>query len=146
MDIKDRIKLIMERENMNASTFAESINMSQASVSHNIGERNKFPSTDFIMHLSNRYQNINLNWLITGVGSMYNDGTEDSLNSQNPENAGIGTSDSENRKDFEVETPKNTTQSADIQNIVYVEKAPRKITEIRVFFDDNTYEIFKPEK
>ena len=29
--------------------------------------------------------------------------------------------------------------------VKYVEKPPRRVTEIRIFFDDNTYEIFKPE-
>ena len=31
------------------------------------------------------------------------------------------------------------------QEIIYKERPPRKITEIRIFFDDNTYETFKPE-
>ena len=30
--------------------------------------------------------------------------------------------------------------------IRYIEKPARKITEIRIFFDDNTYETFRPEK
>ena len=32
------------------------------------------------------------------------------------------------------------------QEIRYIEKPARKITEIRIFFDDNTYETFRPEK
>ena len=30
--------------------------------------------------------------------------------------------------------------------VKYVDKPQRKITEIRIFFDDNTYETFRPEK
>ncbi|KAA6320939.1 hypothetical protein EZS27_029346, partial [termite gut metagenome] len=32
------------------------------------------------------------------------------------------------------------------QEIKYIEKPARRITEIRIFFDDNTFEIFKSEK
>ena len=32
------------------------------------------------------------------------------------------------------------------QEIIYKEQPVRKITEIRIFFDDNTFEIFRPEK
>ena len=32
------------------------------------------------------------------------------------------------------------------QEVKYIERPPRKITEIRIFFDDNTYETFRGEK
>ena len=146
MDIKDRIRVIMERENLNASSFAESINMSQASVSHNIGERNKYPSTDFIIHLSERYKNISLNWLINGEGPMYLDGNDQEQASQNAENTVDTPNSSENRLDLSLGMPGNAIQTPEKQSVVYVEKPARKITEIRIFFNDNTYEIFKPEK
>ena len=146
MDIKDRIKLIMEQKNLNASSFAESINMSQASVSHNIGERNKFPSTDFILHLSERFPEISLNWLMNGQGPMYITGNESREESQNAENPVSAPSDPENRLNSPSGIHSNAPQSTDIQKIVYIDKPQRKITEIRIFFNDNTYEIFKPEK
>ena len=49
MDIKDRIKMIMDHEQMTAAAFAESIGVAQATISHTLGDRNKYPSTDFIM-------------------------------------------------------------------------------------------------
>lgn len=40
--------------------------------------------------------------------------------------------------------PLNTPKEIVKQEIIYKERPPRKITEIRIFFDDNTYETFKP--
>ena len=36
MDIKDRIKMIMEHEQMTAAAFAESIGVAQATISHTL--------------------------------------------------------------------------------------------------------------
>ena len=70
MDIKDRIKMIMERENLTAGAFAESIGVAQATISHILGPRNKYPSTEVILRLHHKYSDINLNWLLTGEGNM----------------------------------------------------------------------------
>lgn len=69
MDIKDRIKMIMEHEQMTAAAFAESIGVAQATISHTLGDRNKYPSTDFIMRLHEKYNHISLDWLLTGKGN-----------------------------------------------------------------------------
>ena len=44
MSIKDRFKMIMEREKLTAGAFAESIGVAQATISHILGPRNKYPS------------------------------------------------------------------------------------------------------
>ena len=41
---------------------------------------------------------------------------------------------------------KNAPKSAVVQDVICKEKRVRKITEIRIFFDDNTYETFSPSK
>ena len=45
-----------------------------------------------------------------------------------------------------LELPKTPVKEIVKQEIIYKERPPRKITEIRIFFDDNTYETFKPEQ
>ena len=49
MSIKDRFKMIMEREKLTAGAFAESIGVAQATISHILGPRNKYPSTEVTM-------------------------------------------------------------------------------------------------
>lgn len=156
MDIKDRIKLLMEHEQMTSAAFAEQIGVAQATISHTLGDRNKYPSTDFIMKLHDRFSYISLDWLLTGKGNMV-DSKNDTTNvnpeynyslfkdekTEIPHNPLFAT---ENRKEIESGCYTNTIQQPVIQNIEYKNIVEKKITEIRIFFDDNTYQIFKPEK
>lgn len=152
MSIKDRIKFIMDREKLTAGAFAESIGVAQATISHILGPRNKYPSTEVILRLHQRYSDIDLNWLLTGNGNMTGD-TDTPLNddmsyplfAENVENQPNGTGETENRKEIALEMPPKAPKEIVKQEIVYKERPPRKITEIRIFFDDNTYETFTPK-
>ncbi len=155
MSIKDRLKMIMDREKLTAGAFAESIGVAQATISHILGERNKYPSTEVILRLHQRYSDINLEWLLTGKGEMSKDSSSSTascpdfdypLFAENTENPSNGTDKTENRKEIALGTPQNSPNSIVRQEVIYKEKPAKKITEIRIFFDDNTYEIFKPEK
>jgi hypothetical protein len=57
-----------------------------------------------------------------------------------------GTEESENRKEIASKSPVFTPKEIVREEIKYVEKPARKITEIRIFFDNGTYETFRPEK
>ncbi len=152
MDIKDRIKLLMEHESMTAAAFAESIGVAQATISHTLGDRNKYPSTDFIIKLHERFNHISLDWLLTGKGEMINDKRDIvSLVDTPPSLFGDEilnkkTNASEKCNETVLETSLGGTKNIVRQDIIYKELPAKKITEIRVFFDDNTYQIFKPEK
>lgn len=153
MSIKDRFKMIMDREKLTAGAFAESIGVAQATISHILGPRNKYPSTEVILRLHQRYNDINLEWLLTGDGEMSNSpnssiesGFDYPLFAENPLNPSEESAPVENRKEIASELPSNTPKEIVKQEIIYKERPPRKITEIRIFFDDNTYETFKPEK
>ena len=152
MSIKDRFKMVMDREKLTAGAFAESIGVAQATISHILGPRNKYPSTEVILRLHQRYNDINLEWLLTGKGNMSNnpdspenDGFDYPLLAENPENLSNGPEESKNRKEIALETALKSPKEIVKQEIIYKERPPRKITEIRIFFDDNTYETFKPE-
>lgn len=145
--------MIMERERLTAGAFAESIGVAQATISHILGPRNKYPSTEVILRLHQRYNDINLEWLLTGEGEMSNtpdssieSGFDYPLFAENAVNPSEVTSHAENRKEIASEIPVNVPKEIVKQEIIYKERPPRKITEIRIFFDDNTYETFKPEK
>lgn len=157
MSIKDRFKMIMDREKMTAGAFAESIGVAQATISHILGPRNKYPSTEVILRLHQRYNDINLEWLLTGKGNMSNevnamtDSSESNeldypLFAENPENLSGGPGETENRKEIASGILPKAPKEIVKQEIIYKERPPRRITEIRIFFDDNTYETFKPEK
>lgn len=156
-NLRNRIAQIMHREGLKAGEFADSINVAQATISQILKGRN-MPSMDIVLRLHQRYPDICLDWLLTGKGKMSVDDngvssdsstiemTESSypLFAENTENATEGTKVPENRKDFKLERPINNRKDIVHQEIIYKERPPRKITEIRIFFDDNTYETFKP--
>lgn len=159
MEIKDRVKIIMEREKIPPRVFAETIGVQQSTLSHILNDRNK-PSLDFVTKVHQTYNYVNLEWLLYGKGQMWNDETDStnknetslsreqppSLFDENAINSSINMNASENRKDFAIESEENRPKEIVKQEIRYIERPTRKITEIRIFFDDNTYETFKPEK
>jgi transcriptional regulator with XRE-family HTH domain len=165
MEIKDRIRLIMEKENMIAGIFADSIGVQQSTLSHVINGRNR-PSLDVVMKVHQKYDYVNLEWLLYGTGEMmnkhvstpkasifstttnspYSDRNSPSLFGQNQEKTDVEPDYSKNRKEIPLESPVIDTKPTVIQEIKYIERPLRKITEIRIFFDDNTYETFKSEK
>ena len=156
MEIKDRIRMIMEREKVPPRVFAETIGVQQSTLSHILNDRNK-PSLEVVMKVHQTYNYVNLEWLLYGKGEMIasaedasavssNGDYQPSLFDENPVNPSKETINPENRKEMALRTAENAPKEIVKQEIIYKERPPRKITEIRIFFDDNTYETFRPEK
>ena len=148
--MKDRILLIMKKEDLSAAQFAEKIGISQASLSHILNGRNN-PSLDVVVKVHNAFQNINLDWFLFGTGDMYKPSVTAEIpslfDSENDENSNFSSNGSEflkNRKEIEVGNPENGRKDVVRQEVKYVEMPAKKITEIRIFFDNGTYETFKP--
>ena len=66
----DRVKKLLEMEQLSPSQFADEINLQRSSLSHVLSGRNK-PSLDFVMKVKQRFSEINLEWLIFGKGHMF---------------------------------------------------------------------------
>ena len=148
--MKDRIEAIMKREHMTPSSFAESIEIQRSTLTHILRGRNN-PSLDVVMKIHQRFKYVNLDWLLYGNGNMINqektsDDLQRSLFDENEEIKPIPQDDLEYRKEMPLKTAESTYKEPVKEEIRYIEKPPRKITEIRIFFDDNTFEIFKGEK
>ena len=150
MTIIDRLKLILERVNLTPGNFADKIGVAPATISHILSGRNKYPSAEVMLRLHETFPDIDLNWLLTGEGTLVKDDPDSmftgSLFGDNLLNATKSTAESENRKENSLETAKNTDNPIVRQEIIYKEKPVRKIAEIRIFFDDGTYETFTPNK
>lgn len=149
-EIKDRVKQVMNRENLTSGAFADSIGVSPATITHILNGRNKYPSTEVLLRLHNRYPDVSMQWLLLGEGEgietpsfnqddLFNEG-EKAVNLTND------TESSENRKEMGLKDARKDSKEPVIQEIIYKERPVRKITEIRIFFDDNTYETFTPTK
>ena len=69
--MNDRLLRFLAAENISQAQFADSIGVARASISHIVSGRNK-PGFDFIERMARCYPSLNLEWLITGKGRMYN--------------------------------------------------------------------------
>lgn len=65
MDIKDRLKMVMESHHLTAGSFADRIGVQRSNVSHVMSGRNK-PSFDFIEKLLRAFPRVSADWLLTG--------------------------------------------------------------------------------
>ena len=64
-----RFKLWLDSENLNANSLSKLVDLNRSSISHIVNGRNK-PSVDMLEKILSIYPNLNLNWLISGFGSM----------------------------------------------------------------------------
>ncbi|MDO4186501.1 MAG: helix-turn-helix transcriptional regulator [Bacteroidales bacterium] len=149
-EIKDRVKQVMDRENLTAGAFADSIGVSPATITHILNGRNKYPSTEVLLRLHNRYPDVSMQWLLLGEGEgidMPSITSESLFNeSESSVNATTDSGMPENRKEMGLRDIRKDDKETVVQEVIYKERPVRKITEIRIFFDDNTYETFTPTK
>jgi hypothetical protein len=66
--------------------------------------------------------------------------------SENGEFLSDGQIATENRKEMPFQTAQIPIKEVVREEVKYIEKPAKKITEIRIFFDNGTYETFRPEK
>lgn len=147
--MKDRIETIMRKEHLTPSSFAEAIEIQRSTLTHILRGRNN-PSLDVVMKIHQRFKYVNLDWLLYGTGNMVtqeksNIDFQPSLFNENPENPTIPQDETEYRKEIAFKTAETANKEPIKEEVRYIERPPRKITEIRIFYDDNTFEIFKGE-
>ncbi|BCS84338.1 hypothetical protein prwr041_02310 [Prevotella herbatica] len=130
--------------------------MSPASLSSIFNGRTK-PTLTIVEAIKNKIPSLSLEWLLSGTGPMYMDqvSTSDVIdnNESLPSQDGIIDFDSQQNGPtlslFEQpnmqsvnSTPINKTKT----EVKIIDKPQRKISEIRVFYDDKTWETFVPQK
>lgn len=146
--MKDRICKIMELETLTASRFAESIGIQRAAMSHILSGRNN-PSLDVMTKILERYAYISPDWLLFGKGEMrrsmtgnYNENSphENSINADEPQ---VRTEYREENRDND---SSNNEKSTVVEKVIIQEKPSKLIHKIMVFYSDNTFDTFIPEK
>ena len=64
-EILERVKQLVNSNNLNATSFSQKIGFQRSGVSHILSGRNK-PSLDFITKIYLNFDNVSLNWLLFG--------------------------------------------------------------------------------
>lgn len=147
--MKDRIKKIIESEDLSAARFADRLEINRAVVSHILNGRNN-PSLDVVTKILSEMNYINPDWLLSGAGEMYKDGygatskNERNIFDTEPINA---TQSAEEDKYAKENSSKNLDLGANVadkQAIPPIAVNDRKVRQIIVYYDDNTFETFTP--
>lgn len=64
----ERLKKVLEYYHISAAAFADEINVQRSSISHLLSGRNR-PSLDFVLKVLDKYDTVELYWLMNGKGS-----------------------------------------------------------------------------
>ncbi|NLY25595.1 MAG: helix-turn-helix transcriptional regulator [Bacteroidales bacterium] len=150
--MKDRIKIIMENENLTPAKFADRLQINRAIVSHILNGRNN-PSLDVVTRILTEMNYINPEWLLNGTGEIYKKGVdsesiarEPDLFSQDEPKPDQDAEEIEKQKEIAVKKMINNLQSP-VNKIVEMEQlADKKITQIIIYYSNNTFDTFIPHK
>lgn len=166
--MKERIRLIMEKAKMSQQDFAAKLGISPASLSSIFTGRTN-PTNNHVQAIHRVFPEINVNWLLFGEGEMYTvpDGTDSNVTAESamagePAKVPQGNDRSQMGVEPQLFNFGNDGQVSPSSHpavpnaaafpsyipfsdsVKTIDKHIRKVKEIRVFFDDGTYETFFP--
>ena len=156
MEMKDRIRQIMDDVHMSQQDFAARLGISAASLSSIFTGRTR-PTNNHVQAVHKAFPEININWLLFGEGESHIDSLpkENRLNDKGETPTQLSSPTPELRFDFNVPTTEEPIVNSNSDNVRkgkieqsesvnFISTKIRKIREIRVFYDDGTYETFSP--
>jgi len=160
----ERIQQIMDYENLKPGEFAEQIGINRSAISHILNGRNK-PSLDVVNRILTRFDYISSDWLLFGNGeiqkkkvdqhsssnksyqqfSLFDKKQEIEDKENNPQEERIESKLIENnQKLVEKDTPVPASYLNDYKEIQM--PINKKITKLIIFYSDNTFDTFSPER
>ena len=170
-NLKDRIKEIMDSKRMNNKVFATETGINEGTLSLLLRGKTQ-PTLKHYEAIHTRFPDIAMEWLFDGKGPMYQEQTSSQsdvdasanrqqaaattsipslsgdVSSSNNAAQAIGASTVHSSTLFDQGGYKSGLGSSSNENKVVkiINNHQRKITEIRVFYDDQTWESFVPKK
>jgi len=149
----------MESQHMTQQVFADYIGVGAATLSSIFNGRTR-PTLNIVEAIKKKIPNISTDWLMFGSGDMYlsdilaetsSQGDTPYMNSEinpmldfdspvppTPQNAPSAMQNSNSVKSTRPEIVR--------EEVKFVDKPQRKVIEIRVFYDDQTWDTFVPQK
>ena len=151
--MKDRIRTLQEQQHMTQNDFAHYIGLSPAALSSIYKGRTK-PTLNTVEAIRSKMPQVSLEWLVFGTGDMMD--ATDGAPAPSPLAEGTLAFPSLEVQDVDMavqQSPSSSTtparqvqRSARQQEQKPAPPVARRITEIRVFYDDQTYESFQPRR
>ncbi len=153
MNFTDRLNTILTVYNLNASEFADKIDVQRSSISHILSGRNK-PSLDFMIKVKSAFPELNWDWLILGEGPMYADEVLDDYKKEEVKSS--PEKNSVKREPYtptlfddstEIpEQPKNVSNNIKNKGNESIIENNSNLRKIVWFYGDGTMEVFEQKK
>lgn len=156
--------MIMEDQHMTQQVFADFLGQSPATLSSIFNGRTR-PTLKVVEDIKAKIPDINTEWLLWGTGSMHlthSEGTSvaptaEPLSGQEqmihfddpipqPSISVHPTPGNVHPTTVYQQSVRNTHLEYPREEVKIIDKQPRRVTEIRVYYDDQTYETFVPAK
>ncbi|MEA4996934.1 MAG: helix-turn-helix transcriptional regulator [Petrimonas sp.] len=149
--MRERIRQIMENENLTPAKFADRLQINRANISHILNGRNN-PSLDVVTKILSGMPYINTEWLINGTGQMYKDGfdtdsipKEHDLFHQGPPATPQEKETVVKPEGIDVNKPEKNIQVIENKIIDAQKNNDKKIRQIIIYYNDSTFETFVPQ-
>lgn len=135
--MQERFKQLLEEKNLTATRFAAMIKVNASAMSHILNGRSK-PGFDVLDKIAQAFPDVNLNWLISGKGSIYN---TSSNNKPQPVQKSLFEEEIKAEKATQVAAPP-ATSPVDIQTVLSTVTIAKKLKRIILFFEDGSFEDY----
>lgn len=146
----------MEGQHMSQKVFAQFTGISEGSLSGVFNGRTR-PTLQMVDAIHTHLPNLSVEWLMYGTGPMYMDEKPEAASGEEQGDSAVegvvgGLSPEVSPTLFDVQEGKSVQRGIRTLNNIpqmvakYIDKPERHITEIRIFFDDQTWETFVPKK
>ena len=133
-EVINRLEGIMANHNLSAASFATKIGVQRSAISHILSGRNK-PSLDFLMKVYESFDEVALEWLILGTTTSLPREVQD---------LDLFKSEPINREMLDKTKSEALTENI-INSPTITSKSEIALKEIVHFYEDGTFERFKPK-
>jgi len=139
--MNDRIKLIIDKEQLTPSRFADMIGVQRSSISHILSGRNN-PSLDFVQKVLTIFENISSDWLLFNKGSMYKTPPPTLFDESKPIDKThiVEKQVVEIKEEAKIEPPK-----IEVPIIKQEENIVKQPDQIVIFYSDKTFVAYSPK-
>ena len=138
--MQERFKQLLEEKGLTATRFASMIKVNASAMSHILNGRSK-PGFDVLDKIAQAFPELNLNWLISGKGTMYGvpvSPVQEVLFQPDDEKKG----DKEHKEEKSV-VPDLKTTVEEVEMPVQQAGKRKNITRIVLFFEDGSFEDYE---
>ncbi len=153
-DISTRIAELIDQSGLSHTEFAERIGTSSATVSHILKGRNK-PSLQVVLQIKSNFTNVNMDYLLSGEGSLFEKSPESFPSSDFPvSDVQAPSFPIEGVRKVEVsgvpsnqgiiDTTKTQESTAEDKKVLAASAGDSEIEQVMVLYKNGHFKVYKP--